>query len=401
MQFINNSERAEGVQVEGAPEATIVETPPAETSTTEVKPAETETDKPPVAEVQQPATPATNENKTDADKAAEAKAKEIAATAEVKPEPVTTDAPPAADRETISKEIEAELLKKFGVTTIEELQAKVTPPPAALTPEQIKREADVLRASVQEYGVRNLNMKPEDFSEMDNIQALSDKDVVFNEFKKGFLEDNKDNPDFKDKDLNAEAEYHFNELFHVNSENESVKSHAEKMIAKTAAGLREQTNSKYQEAVEKYQGYQQFRTNLSGFKGVVQAQLSSLPKEMVFDIDGENKVTFALDKIDHKKLESYLVNDSNLNLFAQKGGQEAGKHMGELIKQYIVLEHHGDMVNTAIKTAHDVGVKKGGIGAKAPFKEETIQNSTDTAAEQYTQEDLAKMRRYLPGSGRR
>lgn len=406
MQFIASSERADGVQVEGVPVAQNGGAPANDQTAgqnTETPAAGTDNNNNPPNPAEQNNAPAGEQNKP----AEQQKPNEEAKPAEQqKPveENKQADAPPAGEQqqqkqptaEEIEKAAEAKLLERLGLKTFDELKEKLNPP-QELTPEQKKRNEDIARASIQEYGVRNLNMKPEQFVEMENVKNMTDVDLVKRDFVKGWIEENKDNPELKDKDLNVEAEYHFAEMFHLNSENASLKGTGEKLIAKTAAGIREGYKEEYESAAKQYNDYQTFRTNVAGYKGVVKNVLGSLPKEIVMDIDGENKFTFSLDKLDKKALESYLVNDDNLNYFVQKGSQEATTRLNGLISKYIALTHHDDMLATAIKTSHDVGVKKGGIGAKAPFQPEAIQTNTDTSQSDYTPEELAKIRQKLSG----
>jgi len=395
MSLINYaSEKAEGVQVEGAP------------STNETN---TATDGTTVA----------NENNSnqsaEENKGAEAKANSVAETTTASKEPsatagattteianTTTNNSTATeqatvDAETVKKAAIDDLLKKFNLQTVEELEQKLNPP-AQLTPEQQKRNEDVFKASVQEFAVRNLDMTPEEFVEMENVKGLTDQELVFREFKRNWIAENKDNPDFKDKDLDAEAKYEFDEMFHINSENSRVKDQAQKIIEKTAANLRGDYEDKWNDVKTQYEKKQTFVNNVSQFKAVIKNDvLKSLPKEMTFDIDGENKVVYSLDKVDLKEVESYLVNDQNLDFFVQKGGPEASKRMNDLVKNFIRLKYHEDIVNTAIKTAMDIGTKKGGVGAKAPFVDPALITNTTVSETELTPADMAKIKKAFPG----
>lgn len=290
----------------------------------------------------------------------------------------------------------AKMLKELNVENWDALEQRVNPP-ANETPEQAKRREDMKKAAVQSYAVSNLNMAPEEFVRMENVKKMSDQELVYDTWEQEWMKENKDNPDFAGKDLKTEARYEFEEFFHLNSENLRIKTQAEKTIASTATQIRSTLESNFKNAETEYDNAQGFHANLAQFKTAVKSSLNVLPTERSFKISETENVVYSLDKVDKGKLETYLVNDNNFDFFMKKGGQEAAAFLNAKINEYIVLNHHEDMVNAAIITARAVGLKEGKVGAKAPFVETSTQQQTNTVADDLTSEDRAQLRKAMPG----
>lgn len=340
---------------------------------------------------QTPASPAGEPNPDDSPAA-----KEAAAAGAI--DPAQGNETPEQLRARLSQEItltakeaaQNELFKSLGVETLEELQAKLNPA-AALTPEQQKRQDDLHRASVQEFSVRELGMAPEDFTRLDQVRSRNDQEIVYDHFRDAWMAKNKDNALFTGKDLENEAKYEFDALFHLNSENQRMKALGEESLAATAAQIREQNENKWKTAETEYQNFTQLKNQVSQFRAGIRSVIGqNLPKELSWDIAEGGKVTFQLDKLDKKGLEKYLSRDSNFDVFLKGNKQEFGTLMENKIKEYIAINHYDDMVKTAIRTSHDAGVKKATVGAKAPFTTAPAQPA-NVKSDDLTDADRAKI----------
>jgi hypothetical protein len=292
---------------------------------------------------------------------------------------------------------EQELLKRFNVSTVEELNAKLTAP-AELTDEQRRRQNDLHRNDVMNYAVRELGMSPDDFSRAARMETLSDSDLVFEHFQKDWLEQNKDNELFKGKDLATEARYEFETLFHLNSTNERSKQLGEQSLKLSADGIRNQAKNAWQQAENAHRDYVQVRSDVSLFKKeLLNSIATNLPKELQFDLPEGGKATFLTDKVNRKNLENFLRQESNFDAFMKGGKKDFQSFFKTEIEKYIAINHYKDMVATVARTAHDTGFKKGTPGAKAPFTTNTpqqniVQPGELTEAERQKIAEVTRMR---------
>jgi hypothetical protein len=273
----------------------------------------------------------------------------------------------------VKEQTQQQLLKQLGMDSMEELQTRLNPP-AELTEEQKKRQADVYRAAVQDYSVREMGLSPDDFSRVDRYNTAADADLVFEHFNEKWQQNNKDNPLFAGKDLVKEARYEFDSLFHLNSENERLRQNGEESLKLSAAQIRDNAKQIITNAESGYKDYLQIKTEVGKFKNNIQRAIGQdLPKELTFDIGDNLTAKFQLDKIDKKALENYLRSDQNFELFLKEQGKDFQPFLKQKINEYIAINHYKDMIDTVSKTAHDAGVKKATPGAKAPFAGNPVQ----------------------------
>lgn len=293
--------------------------------------------------------------------------------------------------------VEAEYLKRFNVQTIEELDSKVNAP-AELTEEQKKRQGDLHRNEVMNYAVKELAMSPDDFSRMSRFEQMSDNDLVFERFNQQWLIDNKENPLFTGKDLAAEARYEFETLFHLKAENERVRQTGEQSLKLTADQIRNEAKNVWESAELGYQNYKQVSTDVSLFKKEVQQSIGTgLPKEMEFQLPEGGVAKFQLDKIDKKGLENYLRNSPNFDAFIKAGKKDFQPFLNAKIQEYIAINHYKDMIATVGRTAHDAGLNKGTVGARAPFttaqpQPATVSTTDLSPAEMQKIADITRLR---------
>lgn len=268
---------------------------------------------------------------------------------------------------TVIENANKRFLETLGVESIDELKARLNPA-KELTEEQKKRQADIHKAAVQEYSVRELGMSPDDFSRIDRYNSLNDRDLVFDRFQQEWMQNNKDNPQFADKDLAQEALYEFETLFHLNSENARVKGLGEQSLKLSADQIRNETNGIYQNAETGYNNFLQAKSDVTQFKQAIQKSIGSdLPGEMEFNLPNGGKAKYLLDKIDKKALEGYLRSNANFDQFLKGQKKDFPSFLKQKIGEYIAINHYNEMVATVSQTAHDAGLKKATVGAKSPF----------------------------------
>jgi hypothetical protein len=317
-------------------------------------------------------------------------------------------APPAAPSQPTEEEKQAQakaaddiaaaarqkILDELGLESMEVLKAKLAPAPEE-TPEQKKRREDLFKNDVQNYAVRELEMSPEEFVNIERNRQTSDEDLAFEVFSKKWIAANKDSEAMKGKDLAVEARYEFESLFHLQSENERLKALGQESLAATAEAIRQEGENKYKVAESEYRGSLDRAAKVGSFKSTVQSTIKAhLPQELKYTVD-DAAFTYQLDKVDTADLEKYLATQANFDFFQEKGGQETGKLLQQRIKDYVAIHHADKLATAAFKSGLDAGMKRGAIGAKAPFTAPAPPAPAPTNG--ITKEDDEKVKRVAGG----
>ena len=164
----------------------------------------------------------------------------------------TENAAKLAEAEKFKSEAAEELLKRFNVGSIEELEEKLGKSGEKKLTKEEQEQADAIKeAELQKFAVEKGIMKLDDFSQLKTLKSKQDADLVFERYLDDWKEEN---PDVKVDDYTTEADIlklakdDFEKEFKLNSEKESVKAKGIAKLAKAAAEIRNPLEESFNEA---------------------------------------------------------------------------------------------------------------------------------------------------------
>ena len=146
-------------------------------------------------------------------------------------------------------------------------------------------------------------MKLEDFNTLQELTKKEDKDLVFENYKKIFKEEN---PDVSDDDLDDLAKSEFEEEYKLTSQNEKTRQRAEARIAKEAAEVRTPLKTTYETVKSKFDEEASIRRTYPEFA----KKLESVSSEVIpakFEVfktkEGDEDIPVGIDVTDEAKKE--------------------------------------------------------------------------------------------------
>jgi len=283
--------------------------------------------------------------------------------------PQTTDAPPAEEQKPEMPEsiqIPLSELESLGFKSIDELKAHFNKPAEPTEEEKAiaaqKEKADFLKFSTEE-GILNVD----DYQAFESIKAKKDRDLVFENFTQEFLEDNPDATDY-------EIENAFNNQYHIDSENVTLKKRGEKILAKEAAEIRNPYQTKYDKAWNTFSERKELQSKVPLFNNfvddvvnkVVPQKLKAFEKE----IDGENvSVEIELTAEDKAEIaKKFKMNVKAYDMYVKGESEKLNADLSRKINGFIREKYAEKIQEQIFETAVTLGKKKGSnVGAINPF----------------------------------
>lgn len=288
---------------------------------------------------------------------------------------ITDKASQEAAFEEIRKEERAKFLKSFGVETEEELQQKLNPTKPK-TAEQLAEEANIYNVNLAKYAIENKVFNNDEWLQVQNMRKAPDADLVFNNFAADYKEANKDRT-LEDKPFpvtEEEIKDKYNELYHVDSENEALKKEGEKNLALKAKAIREPLETKLNDIKEIYDNEQAEIRTVPEFKKFFQSVLATaIPEKMEFGT-GDDKVVFDLSKvIDKAAFETVLVKEIGNDEFADfkkgKGTPEQRARIEKKVNMELLYQFKNEIAKENFKAGISKGTKTAAVGSNNKFTE--------------------------------
>lgn len=293
----------------------------------------------------------------------------------------------------VKNEMRAEFLKEFGVTSEEELKAKLTPTKPK-TAEEIARDAEVYNISVANYAIKELKAFTNDeWIAVNNMRKAPDNELVFHNFADEYKEANKGrlNEEKEADPVTAEEiQDKFNELYHIDSDNKTLKDQGEKNLTLKAKAIREPLETKLSEVKTLYDGDIAQKQAVPEFRTFFQSVLATaIPDKLEYG-SGDDKVVFDLGKIDKSALEQLLVAEIGNAEFSDflkgKGSPEQRARIEKKVTQELLYSFHKDIAKENFKAGESKGKKTAAPGANARFidpgkREQKQQSVMVTAAD--------------------
>lgn len=279
-------------------------------------------------------------------------------------------AAPDVKQPEISDEIKQQLAELEELRKYKAEREKPTP-----SEEEKKKADDLDRAEMRKFAIKNDIAKDEDFTKYETLQQKKDIELVKDDFVTQFKADNKE--DFEtEEELSEAADEAFKDRYPLDHANKTIKSKAEKLLAKEAAEIRNPYASKITDAQTKYETEKsltkQFNEQYIPFTEEVK---KSIPQKLEFSKvkigeDGKEEVSIEVDVTaeDLQKVEDKFFKDNPKTFYEFIDGKYADGKLTQKITNFLLAEKRAEgnqkLANEMIK----VGIAKGSnVGAENPF----------------------------------
>lgn len=293
------------------------------------------------------------------------------------------DTAAADNKDVVVEDKVANLLKELGAESLDELKEKLAKAgEKKLTPEEEAKAKEVYEAKLQEYAVANGKMKLEDFQQLNTLKSKQDADLVFESYKKDFIEEEskrlkEEDDNLTDKDIEELAKEEFEKEYKLNSTSEKQKQKGIQRLAKEAAEFRNPLESSYSNVKEEFDAETDVRQNFPKFVET----LSGLVKESVPEkinyykgTDGDTaidiEVELTKEEIDGiaEKVNKRIQNPDTYALF-KEGKKEELKNLVSEYADYLTEKAVQEKGKSKIAEIYmGLGVKKGStVGAENSF----------------------------------
>lgn len=254
-------------------------------------------------------------------------------------------------------------LSKFKADTLAKTPDK--------TAEQLQQEAEVDQANFRVYSVENKLMKNEDFGAYEATKSKNDSDIVFDDFSKQFKEDH---PEIDEDVLDAKAKEAFENQYHINSQDKTLKTKGEKLLKRDAAELRSPVETSYNTAKERYEEHKTIQGKHPEYvKFFNDISKETLPDKIVLfkGKEGDDEVPIEVDitEDDKKAVEDkFFKNAKTFQKFISGKSEEVKIELVKKINSFIRERKMEEGFSKAWDKAHGIGVGKGSeVGAGQPF----------------------------------
>lgn len=273
----------------------------------------------------------------------------------------------AFDMATLPPDIQEKLSKYDELSQFKEQTLAST----SKTAEQIAQEADVDDANFRKYSVESNLMKNSDFSAYESVHARKDEDLVFEDFSKQYKEDH---PEVSDEDIETQTRVAFENQYHINSQDKTLKTKGEKLLKKEAGDLRIPVESVYNKAKENYEERKAIAAKhpeyVKFFDGVVKEILPS--KITIFTgKEGETEIPIEVEitEEDRKAVEEkFFKSAKTFSRYISGKPEDVKGELSSKINSFIRQRKMEEAFSQTWEKAHGIGVGKGSeVGAGQPF----------------------------------
>ena len=257
-------------------------------------------------------------------------------------------------------------LEALGFKSFDELKQHFNKP-AEPTEEEKQQNAHREKADFLKFGTDEKLITVDDFQQYEAVKAKQNADLVFENFKADYLEDNPDSDD-------ADAEYAFKQQYHLDSDNPTLKRRGEKILAKEADELRKPFEDKHNTAWSKYQERNELNKNVPKWNSfvdekvskVVPAKLKAFEKKI-----GEENIAIEIELSDADREEianKFKLNIKGYDLFTKGDTAKLNAELDRKINGYIQEKYAEQVKEQIFEKGIEEGRKKGSnVGATAPF----------------------------------
>lgn len=265
-------------------------------------------------------------------------------------------------------------MKEHGYDSLEQLleaaNKKAESPAKELSEEEKAQAENEARVAFEAHAVKNLRLTPDYLRKVENLQAQPAKDVVYNAFKADYLAANKEADD-------DDVTFAFNNQFSIDSEDEGLKAHGQKMLDLYKEKIVQEQSSEYNKAKLDFETLQKLQAEEPVFKAGVLKVIEDSIEESIEIGAGEEKTNYkSTVKRDDvfKYIEKQLGTEFMYDMFSRHlDGQSEQisntfKTLTGLVQKAMVFEDAARVHGHKMKS---LGLNEGALGSKAPFVKDT------------------------------
>ncbi len=208
----------------------------------------------------------------------------------------------------------AELLKKLNLTSVDELEEKLSSSDKKkLTKEEQDKADELYEANLQKFAVDKGIMKLDDFHQFKTLKQKQAAELVYENHLKDFKEENKEDiKDLKEEEIAALAKEDFEKEYKLNSENKAAKEKGLKRVQKEADEMVNPLKSSYEDAKILYDAEEELRAIYPKFAKSNEKIVADLVPEKVewFKTkDGEEEIPVEVDLSpeDRKEIQDKVI----------------------------------------------------------------------------------------------
>lgn len=298
-------------------------------------------------------------------------------------EDTATTTQTAPEKEVDKKTLE-EILAEHGYT--EEINV-IKQHREAKVKEQIEKEKPYQEtkefADIVKYASENKLATLEDFKTFDEIKTKKDKDIAFEIFKKEYTPDEFES-EFSEDELNNIIQEKFEEKYHLNSDDETLKELGVKKLSEIAEKVRKPFVEKIetvQNSIIANQMYKSHLTAIEEFNKNIHKQSITIKDGDGEDINIEVENTDIIDPKEIQKIlkdtdEGRLVLNTLFETY-KKDKSKADEAFGQFISNIHNKNSQQKILESIANSAYEKGLEKGksmGVGHIAPFNSKKIEN---------------------------
>jgi hypothetical protein len=272
--------------------------------------------------------------------------------------------------ETVTVPIEQ--LKAWGFETVEQMNeylTKVAESRNEPTEEEKARLRQIEEVNFHKYLVEEGLMTTEEIDSFKSVSAKADADLVFEDFRKQYLEEIGEEE--VDESTIREA---FENAYHINSENATLRARGQRALEKEAAELRKPLVEKYQQAQSRFKDYETHKSLVPKWNSHVDELLSAVVsgKMKVFEKkigDKEVAIEIELTADDIAELaQKFKMNERYYLMFKEGKTKELDEILLKKAQAYVKQQRQDQILNEVWQKAESAGrLTSSYVGAKAPF----------------------------------
>lgn len=280
------------------------------------------------------------------------------------------NAPDTAPKEIPQQIFSEQEIKDFGFDSAEALKNYLRQQKENNKPDEEKqKEAALDKAHLIKYATENDLMKPDDFTKLESLQAVADRDLVYKNWLETWKEENADvNPD----DIESLSKQDFEAEYKLNSENEKAKERGLAKLKKEADEIRSPLQSTYNKTKQQWDEAKSMAKEYPSYKKFIAEIITENTPDKIVVLktkEGEDDIEIDVELSKEDKEEIAKIFDNNKNFVKYLGSKNKDKEFKEIVSKkintYIKANKFDAAVNKAFTTAKGLGVKQGSnVGAE-------------------------------------
>lgn len=268
--------------------------------------------------------------------------------------------------------VPVEQLKAWGFESVEQMNEHMTRMAQSQnepTDEEKARLRQIQEVNFHKFVVEEEMMTTEDIDAFKSVSAKQDTDLVFEDFRSQYIQENGEEGATDEVVRGA-----FENTYHLNSENATLRARGQRALQKEAADLRKPVVEKYETAQRRFKDYETHRALVPKWNEHVDSLISSIAngKMKVFEKkvgDTDIAVEVELTAEDVADIANkFKTNERYYLMFKDGKTSELADILLSKAKGHVKQKKEADILNDVWQKAESAGrLGSSYVGSKAPF----------------------------------